>query len=111
MIMTSTEIFTVGESTSWTYAARLPRPMDSVAYASLNNKIYFIGKLLPVFCYNNWLIPEDNSPDFWTKKSMVVEFDGENWNDKFEWNDYGDIKKSAAVAVDLATSGFKDFCN
>ena len=42
---------------------------------------------------------------------MVVEFDGENWNDKFEWNDYGDTKKSAAVAVDLATSGFKDFCN
>ena len=42
---------------------------------------------------------------------MVVEFDGENWNDKFEWNDYGDTKKSAAVEVDLATSGFKDFCN
>jgi len=96
MIMTSTEIFIVGESTSWTYAARLPRHMDSMAYASLNNKIYFI---------------EDNSPDFWTKKSMVVEFDGDNWNDKFEWNDYGDIKKSAAVAMDLAPSGFKEFCN
>ena len=42
---------------------------------------------------------------------MVVEFDGDYWTDMLEISDYGDTKRSAAVAVDLSTSGFKDFCN
>jgi len=94
--LSSTEIFKVGESTEWTYAAPLPRAMDGMSYASLNNMIYFI---------------EDKSSGYWTKKSMVVEFDGDDWTDKLELTDYGDTKRSAAVAVDLSTSGFKDFCN
>ena len=46
--LSSTEIFTVGESTKWTYAAPLPRATNAMSYASLNDKIYFIGKFLPV---------------------------------------------------------------
>jgi len=93
--LSSTEIFTVGESTKWTYAAPLPRATNAMSYASLNDKIYFI---------------EDTSGT-WNKNSMVVEFDGEKWSDKMGLNDYGDTMMSAAVPVDLSTSGFKEFCN
>jgi len=90
--LSSTEIFIVAESTDWTYAAPLPRATKAMSYASLNDKIYFI---------------EDISKN----EAMVVEFDGEKWSDKLELNDYGDTFLSAAVAVDLSTSGFKEFCN
>ena len=43
--------------------------------------------------------------------AMVIEFDGEKWSDKLELNDYGDTFLSAAVAVDLSTSGYEEFCN
>ena len=92
----------MGESTEWTYAAPLPRAMDGMSYASLNSKIYFIGLFDPEFCYLTLTILEDTSSGYWTKKSMVVEFDGDDWTDKLELTDYGDTKRSAAVAVDIS---------
>jgi len=93
----STEIFTLG-STAWTTAAPLPQAIFAFASVSINDKIYFIvgdGKRRGA-------------------SVLFYEFDGEKWEEihKERYNRLDDrYRGNQAIAVDLATSGFDQFCN
>merc|ERR1711872_607395 len=95
--LSSTEMLTLG-STSWTTAAPLPRTIESFASVSVNNKIYFIvgdGKRRGA-------------------SVLFYEFDGEKWEEihKERYDRLDDrYRGNRAIAVDLATSGFNEFCN
>jgi len=96
--LSSTETHVLGSS-SWTYLEfSLPRPMRIPASVSINNKIYILvgdGKR-----YN--------------AKLEVFQFDGEKWEEtqKLGWRGLDDrYQGNRAIAVDLATSGFDQFCN
>ena len=95
--MRSTEILSLG-STAWRTTAPLPMSIWSIGSVSINNKIYFIGGA----------------------SVLVYEFDGDEWNELHKEKDdtiwhmdmladryYG----NQAIAIDLATSGFDEFCN
>merc|ERR1712083_1067500 len=95
--MRSTEILSLG-STAWRITAPLPMSIWSIGSVSINNKIYFIGGA----------------------SVLVYEFDGDEWNELHKEKDdtiwhmdmladryYG----NQAIAIDLATSGFDEFCN
>jgi len=96
----STETLTLG-SDAWTKAATVPMQSLKRSYGfasvSLNNKVYFIagdGKRRAA-------------------SALVFEFDGENWEEtqKVEIIFLDDrYQGQKAVAVDLATSGFDEFC-
>jgi len=95
--LASTEMLTLG-STSWTSAAPLPKTMWSFASVSVNNKIYFI-------------VGDGKSRG---ASVLFYEFDGEKWEEvhKEGYNGLDDrYRGNRAIAVDLATSGFNDFCN
>jgi len=93
----STEIFTLG-SIAWTTAAPLPQAIFAFASVSINDKIYFIvgdGKRRGA-------------------SVLFYEFDGEKWEEihKERYNRLDDrYRGNQAIAVDLATSGFDQFCN
>jgi len=90
--MRSTEMLTLG-TTAWKTTSPLPKSIWSIGSVSINNKIYFIGGA----------------------SVLVYEFDGDDWNEIHKEKNvdlssdryYG----NQAVAVDLATSGFDEFCN
>ena len=80
-------------TTAWKTTSPLPKSIWSIGSVSINNKIYFIGGA----------------------SVLVYEFDGDDWNEIHKEKNvdlssdryYG----NQAVAVDLATSGFDEFCN
>jgi len=96
--MSSTETHVLGSS-SWTYLQfSLPKPLRIPASVSINNKIYI-------------LVGDGKEYD---ANLEVFQFDGEKWEEtqKFRWWRLDDrYQGNRAIAVDLATSGFDQFCN
>merc|ERR1711915_710499 len=94
--LSSTEMLSLG-STAWTIASPLPRAMMYFGYVSVNNNIYFLEAL------------EDDQ----TREGnlLLLRFDGERW-ENFMQEEYKHhaIGTRVVGAVDLATSGFDDFC-
>jgi len=96
--ISSTEIFTMGSKT-WSVSAPLSLPVPyGFASVSLNNKVYFLAG------------------DGQRRRGgvLVHEFDGEKWEEtqQVRFSSLDDrYKGNRAVAVDLATSGFEEFCN
>jgi len=95
--MSGTETFTMG-SDAWAVAAPLPMAMYGFASVSLNDKVFFLagdGKSRGA-------------------SVLVLEFDGGKWEEtqKVRFSRLDDrYKGQKAVAVDLATSKFNEFCN
>merc|ERR1719419_586926 len=91
----STEMLTLGAN-YWTIATPLPKAMYGFASTSLNGKIYFI-------------VGDEESSE-----ASVLEFDGNDWTEtlKESYNEMRDNSRgNRAIAVDLQSSGFDDFCH
>jgi len=93
--LSSTEVLTLGTS-YWTSATPLPKAIYGFASTSLNGKIYFI-------------VGEEESSE-----ASVLEFDGKDWTETMK-ESYSQMKDNSrgnrAIAVDLQSSGYDEFCN
>lgn len=87
----STEMLVLGTD-AWVKAAPLPKKLRTLSYVSLNNKIFFSTQT------------RDHGI------GSVYEFDGRNWTETFKARESSTFSSKAAV-LDLATSGFNEFCN
>jgi len=92
--LSSTETHALGSS-SWTYSSPLPKAMRVPASVSINDKIYI-------------LVSDGRR---YGARLEVFEFDGNRWEEtqKLGWRD--ELQGHRAIAVDLATSGFDEFCD
>jgi len=93
--LSSTEMLTLGTN-KWISATPLPKAMYGFASTSLNGKIYFI-------------VGDEESSE-----ASVLEFDGNDWTEtlKESYNEMRDNSRgNRAIAVDLQSSGFDDFCH
>jgi len=94
-----TERLILGEN-GWKIVAPLPQPMYGFASASLNDKIYLIVG------------------DISSSELSMIEYDGKEWDETLQ-DSYMNIITSwspnshgnNAIAVDLQTSGFNEFCH
>ena len=100
--MSSTETLTLGEN-AWKIAVPLPKPMHSFGSTSLNGKIYFIG-----IEWNRML------GDYSSIEASMIQYDGEEWTEVLK-ESYKPMNHNSrgnrAIAVDLQTSGFNEFCH
>ena len=112
--LSSTETFTMG-SNAWSVAAPLPFAVYGFASVSLNNKVIFLGRLFVIFVFKfqHFISANDGAPWLGGPKVQLMEFDGDKWEEtqKVHVRELDDrYKGSRAVAFDLATSGFDEFC-
>jgi len=93
--LSSTEILTLGTYV-WVSVTPLPKAMSGFASTSLNGKVYFI-------------VGDEESSE-----ASVLEFDGKDWTETLK-ESYNGMKDNSqgnrAIAVDLQTSGFDEFCD
>merc|ERR1711915_667321 len=102
LILSPTETLTLGEN-AWKMAAPLPKPMHSFGSTSLNGKIYFIG-----IEWNRML------GDYSSIEATMIQYDGEEWTEtlKESYNPMNhNSRGNRAIALDLKTSGFNEFCH
>ena len=84
-------------------ATPLPKPMHSFGSTSLNGKIYFIA-----IEWNRML------GDHSSIEATMIQYDGEEWTEvlkeSYERMNHNS-RGNRAIAVDLQTSGFNEFCH